>query len=110
MKSALKFVLAYVLLSCLLGGLSLIQSFPALPTSWLGWLLMFVLVIPITLAGEFLGEVLFRNPVSQFVERRTKHRQFSWLRVLVALAGMLVALGAVLGLGHLISSNGWSIF
>jgi hypothetical protein len=109
MKSAVKFVLACMLLSCLLGGLTLIQSFPVRPTSWLGWLLLFMLAIPITLAGEFLGDVIFRNPASQAAGRRTRHLQFSWLRVLVALVVTLVALGAVLGLGHLISANGWSI-
>lgn len=101
MKPALRFVAAYVLLSAVLGGLALLQSFPTRPTSWVGWLLLFALVIPVTIAAELVGELVFRNPVSQTVERRTKGKSFSWLRILVGLVVMLGVFAAVLGLGSL---------
>jgi hypothetical protein len=101
MKPALRFVAAYVLLSAVLGGLALLQSFPARPTSWVGWLLLFALVVPVTIAAEFVGEVIFRNPVSQAVERCTKEKSFSWLRILVGLVVMLVVFAALFGLSRL---------
>lgn len=55
MKPALRFAAVYVVLSAVLGGLALLQSFPARPTSWVGWLLLFALVLPVTVAAEFVG-------------------------------------------------------
>jgi len=103
MKSALKFAATYVALSAVLGGLALLQSFPARPASWGGWLLLFALVIPVTIATEYLGEGIFRNPVSQAVERHTKDKRFSLLRILVGLVLMLIVFAAVFGLGQLLS-------
>ncbi|UCU98042.1 hypothetical protein [Acidovorax radicis] len=103
MKPAPKFVAAYVLLSAVLGGLALLQSFPARPTSWVGWLLLFALAVPVTIAAEFVGELIFRNPVSQAVERRTKEKSFSWLRILAGLVLMLVVFAAVFCLGQLLA-------
>jgi hypothetical protein len=100
-KPALRFVAAYVLLSAVLGGLALLQSFPARPSSWVGWLLLFALALPVTIAAEFVGELVFRNPVSQAVERRTKHKGFSSLRVLAGLVVMLVVFAAVFGISRL---------
>jgi hypothetical protein len=77
MKPALRFAAYYVLLSAVLGGLALLQSYPAMPTSWLGWSLLFALVIPATVTAEFVGELIFRNPFSRAVERRTKDEAFS---------------------------------
>ena len=101
MKPALRFVVAYVLLSSVLGGLALLQSFPTRPTSWGGWLLLFALVVPVTIAAEFVGELIFRNPVSQAVERCTKGKGFSWLRILVGLVLMLFVLAAAFGISQL---------
>jgi hypothetical protein len=68
-----------------------------------GWLLLFALVVPITIGAEFVGELIFRNPVSQAVERHTKDKSFSWLRILVGLLLMLPALAIVFVLGRLFS-------
>jgi hypothetical protein len=103
MKTALRFFAAYVLLSAVFGGLALIQSFPDRPTSWVGWLLLFMFVLPVTMAAEFVGELIFdRNPVIQAVERRTKAKRFSWLRVLTALTLTLLVFAAVFGLSRLL--------
>ncbi len=101
MKPALRFAATCVLLSAVLGGLALLQSFPARPSSWVGWLLLFALVVPVTIAAEFVGELVFRNPVSQAVESRTKDQSFSWLRILAGLVVMLVVFAAVFAFGRL---------
>lgn len=103
MKPALRFAAAYVVLSAVLGGLALLQSFPARPTSLVGWLLLFALVIPVTVAAEFVGAIVFRNPVSQAVERRTKDKGFSWLRILAGLVVMLLVFAVVIALGQVFS-------
>ena len=103
MKPALRFIAAYAVLTVALGGLALLQSFPAHPTSLHGWLLLFALAVPVTIFLEFVGDLLFRNPVSQAVERRTKHTRLSLLRVLVGLALMLVAFAGLFVVGKLLS-------
>ena len=90
MKSVLRFVAIYFALSAALGAVVLVSSFPARPSSWLGWLGLFVLVIPLTLAGEVVGQSLHRNQIARAVERRTQSKRFSWLRL-----GYLLALGLV---------------
>ncbi len=102
MKSALRFAAVYLLISAALGCLALLQNFPERPTSWIGWLLLFALVVPVTIAFEFVGEFIYRNPVSQVVERQTKDRRFSWLRILVGLVLVLVIFAVLFGLGSLL--------
>jgi hypothetical protein len=84
-----------------LGGVAVLQSFPARPLSWLGWLQLFALVVPVTIAAEFVGELIFRNPVGQVVELRTKDKSLSWLRILVGLAVMLFVFSVVFVVGRL---------
>lgn len=103
MRTVLRFAAAYVVLSAVLGGIALLQSFPGRPTSWVGWLLLFALVIPVTVAAEFVGALIFRNPVSQAVERHTKDKGFSWLRILAGLVVMLLVFAVVLALGQVFS-------
>ena len=103
MKRALRFSAVYVFLSAVLCCLALLQSFPARPTSWGSSLLLFALVVPVTIVGEAMGEILFRNPLTRAVERRTKDKSFSWLRILASLALMLALLAAVFGLSRLLA-------
>lgn len=96
MKAILRFAVLYVALCALLGGVALVSSFPQWPSSWQGWLALFVLIIPITLVGEGVGELLRRNQVTRAVEQRTQANSFSWLRIgYFLVVGLLVA-GAVL--------------
>src|SRR3989338_6894918 len=87
MKSVLRFVGIYCVLSAALGAVALVSSFPARPSSWLG---LFVLVVPITLVGEVVAESLHRNRIARAIERRTQSKRFSWLRL-----GYLLSLGLV---------------
>ena len=101
MKPALRIAAACALLSAVLGVLALLQSFPARPASCLDWLLLFALALPFTIAAEFVGELIFRSRVSQAVERRTKEKPFSWLRILAALAIMLLVVAVMFFAGQL---------
>lgn len=92
LKRALLLLAAYLAASALLGVLVLLQFYPARPDTWLGWGLLFVVALPLTLAAEFLGALVFRNPLSQAVERRTRGHRFSWLRVLTGLGVLLLVL------------------
>lgn len=105
MKTLLRFVTIYILLSTVLALLALVPSFPARPTSALGWLALFALALPLTLAGEFVGELLHRNRVARAVEERTQGKEISWLRLGYLLCiGLLVA-AVVLGWVCLSSSR-----
>jgi hypothetical protein len=94
MKTMLRFLVWYVALSAILCGMVLLSSFPQRPSSWHGWLALFVLIIPITLVGEGVGELLRRNRVTRAVERRTQGSGFSWLRLgYFLVVGLLLAAG-----------------
>ena len=101
MKPALKFITVYISLSAVLGGLAWLQSFPTRPTSWLSWVLLFALIVPITFAAEFVGELIFSNPFNQAVERHTKNKNFSWLRIFAGVMLMLFVFAALFGLSRL---------
>jgi hypothetical protein len=96
---------AYVVLSLVLGGLALLQGFPQRPTTWLGWASLFALVLPVTVAGEFVGELLFRNRMSRAVEQRTQQRSFSWLRIAYVLFLFLPLFAGITALGMWLSSG-----
>jgi hypothetical protein len=81
MKSALRFVAGYTALSLLVSLFWLVPMPSWHPTSWLGWLAFFALVLPATLAIEWAGQFIHKNPVSQVVEKRTSTQEFSFGRV-----------------------------
>jgi hypothetical protein len=95
MKTSIRFIAIYVLLSGILGGAALVQVFPIRPSSWVGWLSLFVLVIPAALAGELLGKFLFHNRLSEAVRRCTQGRSFSLLRTGYLLILALLVCGTV---------------
>jgi hypothetical protein len=76
----------------LLAGLLILQLWPDLPKTNFGWFLLLVLGPPAYLAGEGLFSWLF----SEKHGREISNKQFSWLRVVLALAVVTVLL--VLGL------------
>ena len=101
MKTAIRVIAIYALLSVILGVAALVQLFPFRPSSWAGWVLLFALVIPATLAGERVGELLFRNRVSAAIERRTRGCGLSWLRIGYVLVLALIVCAAIIGI------SGW---
>jgi hypothetical protein len=105
MKNTFRFVLIYVAISAMLGALILLQSFPARPTTWVGWCLLLVLVLPVSLIGEFVGESLFRNPMNQAVERHTRGKSFSWLRIAAGVVLTLIVCAGVVAANLLVTGR-----
>lgn len=100
MKRILIFLAGYIALSALLAIVAVVTSTNSWPRTLSGWLLMLVLIIPVTLAGELVGELLFRNRLSQSVERHTQLSQFSWLRVGYMLLILLLFCAALAALSY----------
>ena len=105
MNRLLRIATAYLVLSLVLGGLALLQGFPQRPNTWLGWGALFALVLPVTVAGEYVCQLLFRNRLSQVVEQRTQQRGFSWLRIAYVLLLFLPLFVGVTVLGIWLSSG-----
>ncbi len=102
----LKFIGQYIAISLLAGAILLIYSFPEHPKTWRGWTALFGFALPVVLAGEYIGQVLLeRNPASRAIERYTKGKSFSWLRIgyflllLLIVCAVVVVLSRWLNLG-----------
>ena len=93
-RDPLRILITYLVVALVAAGLLLVDLWPWHPTSWRVWLLFVVLALPVLIAGEWLGQAVFTNPLSQSVDRATASRSFSWLRIgyLVGLAVLLVGL------------------
>jgi hypothetical protein len=109
LRRALTFLGIYVAVSAIATLFLLLILFPDHPNSWLGWLVLFIVAVPIILVGEGIGKFLYGNPLARAVDAKTAKRSFSWLRISFMLVSMLlfVALELValrwLGLLH----HGW---
>jgi hypothetical protein len=88
----------YGLLAGTAAVLLLIPLWPWRPSSLQSWILYAVLTLPIMVAGEWVGDKILHNPLSNAVDRVTGRRQFSWLRIvyLLTLALVFIALGLVI--------------
>jgi hypothetical protein len=86
----------YALLSGLLAGLMLLQAFPARPETPLDWILLFVLALPLTLAGEWAGDKLLNNKFGRYIDAKTKEQRISFVRIIFALGVYVGAIAAVI--------------
>ena len=86
LKSLLRYVMVYLIVSVCASIALLADTWPHHPTSLLAWSILFVVAIPVTVVGEWLAEGVLNNPVSAAVERRTRQTAFSWTRVVYYLA------------------------
>lgn len=86
LKSLLRFVMVYLIVSAFASIALLADTWPYHPTSLPAWSFLFVVAIPVTVVGEWLAEGVLNNPVSASVERRTRQTAFSWTRVAYYLA------------------------
>ncbi len=100
MKKALKLLLVLAGLWVLGFFLALLNFWPWTGTSE-HWLWFLLLAPPAALllqaAGELYAEGWQRTRLAQAVQRRTEHKRFSWLRVLVALLSVGVLTVVVAG-------------
>lgn len=62
----------YGILSLLAGVELLLAVYPDRPTAWLGWRLLCVVVLPVLLVGERVGEKPWNNPLRRRVETRMR--------------------------------------
>lgn len=86
----------YALVSGLLAGLMLLQAFPARPETAIGWILLFVLALPLTLAGEWAGDKLLNNKLGRYVDDKTKGQRVSFVRIIFGLGVYLGAIAATI--------------
>jgi hypothetical protein len=101
MKNLLRFLVICLVLSVVSVAMMLVYSFPDRPSTWLGWLTCFLLAIPLTLLGEFVGEMLQRNRLAQAVAQRTQHSGFSWMRICYMLVAALLVSSLLIYLNYL---------
>ena len=93
LRRVLTFLGIYIAGSAIATFLLLLISFPDHPDSWRGWLVLFIVAVPVILVGEGVGYFLLKNPLARSVDARTAKRSFSWLRISFMLVTMLVFLG-----------------
>lgn len=104
MRFAAKLITIYIGLSVFLGLLWAILSYPNLPSTPVEWVWVFALALPLQLAGEFLGEILWKNKVTQLVAQKTAEKSVSLLRIFYLLLYLLVFAALLMGAGY-----GWSV-
>lgn len=69
MHKAKQILWVYVLASVMYGIFALLLLFPVHPISLTGWGIWFAVALPIALAGETIGSVLFNNRTGQFLDQ-----------------------------------------
>jgi uncharacterized membrane protein YqgA involved in biofilm formation len=86
----IKFIGIYLSFSFIAAIGLLILSFPDIPESPKQWLILFVVALPVTIVGEFIGIGIQKNPLGSHIQNKTKNKEFSWLRIIYALIAMFV--------------------
>ncbi|MDP2239758.1 MAG: hypothetical protein Q8K18_06285 [Burkholderiales bacterium] len=104
MTRFLKIAGIYVVMSAVAAVGVLIGIFPKHPNTINGWLLLLALALPLTIAGELVGEFIWRNRVAQAVETNTAGRSLSGLRIVYAFVAMLLLFGLVFAVGQFMES------
>lgn len=91
-KGLLEFLKLYLAINVVATVCMLIYTFPNYPQTAEGWLKLLVIALPALLAMEFVGWLIWHNPLAQSVESRTEDRSLSWLRITYGLIiGLLIA-------------------
>jgi hypothetical protein len=104
MHTVIRLVVTYIGLSVASGLGWIILSYPDTPSTTAQWLWLFALALPVQLAGEFVGELLWNNKASRLVEQKTAAKSFSLLRICYGLVLLLLFAGLLLGVGF-----GWRV-
>lgn len=96
MHTVIRFMAFYIGVSIFLGLMWVMVSYPDIPSTASEWMWIFVLALLLQLAFEFLGELLWNNKASRFVERKTAAQAFSLIRIVYALFLFLMLVGLLL--------------
>jgi hypothetical protein len=75
----------------------LLSVFPRYPSTLAGWVGLMALALPVTLVGEFVGSLFWRNRVAQVIEQRTAGSSLSWLRIGYGFVVILLVFSAAFG-------------
>jgi len=98
MERLLTFIGLYVALSVVAAIALLAGIFPQYPKTLGGWALLLALALPLTLAGEFVGEFFWRNRIAQAIATRSSGSSLSLLRLSYAFAVMLLCFALAVGI------------
>lgn len=87
-------------LSASIGLMWDILSYPDIPSTAGQWLWILALALPLQLAREFVGELLWNNKATRVAEQETAAKSFSLLRIFYGVLFLLVFVGLTLGVGY----------
>jgi hypothetical protein len=78
---ALRFLGFYLALSLICAPILLLHLLPFRPRSALGWVILVVAAVPVTVLGELIGDFLLKNRISASVDHGTRGTSLSWIRI-----------------------------
>lgn len=105
MARVLKIAGIYIGISAIAAVGVLVGVFPKHPTTLNGWLLLLAIALPLTIAGELVGEVIWRNRLARAVESHTAGQSLSGLRMTYALVAMLLLFGLMFAVGQFMEAQ-----
>ena len=97
MRKLIRVVGAYVIFSLVVGLIGLAQSYPEHPSTPRAWIALFLLALPLWIAGEACGHFLWNNRIARFVDDATSEKSFSLVRVAYGFLAVLLSIGLVTG-------------
>ena len=93
MREVLRAVGIYLLASVICAGFALLVAIPYHPRTMWGWLLLFLLALPLWLIGEWLGRLIFTNKLAHAIDSQSDNRGW-WFRALYLFLVAVLAFGA----------------
>lgn len=99
---AIKYIGLYIGLSVFLALMWALFSYPDTPSTAGEWLWIFVLAIPAQIAFEFIGEVVWNNKATRFVEHETTKKPFSLVRIIYGVFFVAALFGLILGFHYIV--------
>jgi uncharacterized membrane protein len=92
MPGIIKLFLLYIGMSIVAALGWLILSYPSIPSTPSEWGILFLVALPLTIVFELIGERVNKNPINNAIETKTRHKKFSWLRILYGVFEILIVL------------------
>ncbi|MFC5462086.1 hypothetical protein [Massilia niabensis] len=89
----IRILTVYLGLSILLGLVFVVFSWPDLPSTPAQWMAVFLLALPVQLAGELVGNCLWNNRLARSVDQATAHQSLSLLRIGYGVFAILSCIG-----------------
>jgi hypothetical protein len=93
--SVLKFIGIYLALALAAGVMALLQLWPWQPKTAIGWGALLILALPVTVAGEWIGQRIFNKRVSDSLGASAEPGSIAWMRVAYGVAVVVVIAAAV---------------